>query len=586
MFHDVVQGLLGDPVERLFDLVRKPVRDRRVDADGEPHARVERRRVAAERVDQALLLERARPKLEHERSHLRERVALQLAQDRDLAPGRIEIAFQRDLDGSGHERHGEERLADGIVQLAGEVRPFLARRELSGVTSQVLLELDLRPQVARHAVDADQLAVDLDRRPVGFDRHRPAVPGPQVHPRPARCRDAALHLEPRDHELVGRALMDDLGEGMADQLVRLPARERLDRWAEVRPPSLRVERPDDVRRVVDHEAVALLRVAELLLEAQLLGHVADEAVGAGERAVPEGGRRRDLEGDHPAVVVAQVEPQADHLVGMGGEVFPRREARRDRGRVHHDAPVPADDLLERPAEQPARGRAPEHEPAVRVGLPDAIGRGLDEVPVALLRVAKLRLLDRETFDELEIRDGRRRVVGQRPDECHRGLVERVAPCSEDAERAVGVVLGHDRRDDHRLEADMSDEIVGARDVLERGVLEVAAHDVGLAIDERPAEHSLAGPAPDRLAAASGPRRPPRRRRSCDGGRPRPGRRDRSSRRPRRAAGRPRRRRDAAGGLAARAAAWAWPQEYTPRSEPERGWLQASGERRYSIETIR
>ena len=81
---DVVERLLGDPVERLLDLDRRPLRQLGLDHDRQPDPPGQRRRVRAQRLDQAVLLDVARPELEDQRPHLGQGVALQLAQRDEL----------------------------------------------------------------------------------------------------------------------------------------------------------------------------------------------------------------------------------------------------------------------------------------------------------------------------------------------------------------------------------------------------------------------------------------------------------------------------------------------------------------------
>ena len=92
MLHDVVQRLLGDPVERVLDLDRESLDAVGDDGDREPDPALERRGVRAQRADDAVLGEAARPELEDQRAHLGQGVALQLAEGGQLRPGLLRVA--------------------------------------------------------------------------------------------------------------------------------------------------------------------------------------------------------------------------------------------------------------------------------------------------------------------------------------------------------------------------------------------------------------------------------------------------------------------------------------------------------------
>ena len=84
---DVVERLLGDPVEGLLDRQRQALVERALDDDRQPDPALERRRVGLERADQPVLLEVAGPELEDQRPHLGERLALEVAQLGRAGPG-------------------------------------------------------------------------------------------------------------------------------------------------------------------------------------------------------------------------------------------------------------------------------------------------------------------------------------------------------------------------------------------------------------------------------------------------------------------------------------------------------------------
>ena len=96
-----------------------------------------------ERADKAVLLEVAGPQLEDEGAHLGERLALEVAQLAELLERRV---ASRSMSSSTERRdqgHREQRLGDRIVELAGEVRPLLAGRQLARLAAQLALEADL-----------------------------------------------------------------------------------------------------------------------------------------------------------------------------------------------------------------------------------------------------------------------------------------------------------------------------------------------------------------------------------------------------------------------------------------------------------
>ena len=110
----------------------------------------------SQRAGQPVLLEVARPELEDQRAHLGERLALQLAQLGQLRPGRLRVAVEQHLDRARDEGHREERLGHRVVELAGEVGPFLAGGQLAGLAAQVAFEPVALADVARRAVRPDE----------------------------------------------------------------------------------------------------------------------------------------------------------------------------------------------------------------------------------------------------------------------------------------------------------------------------------------------------------------------------------------------------------------------------------------------
>src|SRR5258705_10583004 len=107
---DVVEGLLGDPVQPLLDLEWQPIIKVRFDDDREADAALQGGGVGPQRAHESVLLDVARSKLEDQGAHLSERFALELAQLAQLLAGRIGVTLEEELHGTGHEGHREESL--------------------------------------------------------------------------------------------------------------------------------------------------------------------------------------------------------------------------------------------------------------------------------------------------------------------------------------------------------------------------------------------------------------------------------------------------------------------------------------------
>ena len=163
-----------------------------LDDDRQPDPALERGGVRPERVDEAVLLEVARPQLEDQRPHLGEGLALEVAQLGELVRRARRIAVEQQLHGPRHEGHREQRLGDRVVELAGEVGPLLARGELAGLAPQVALEALALGDVAGRAVDPDEDAVDGHADPADLDGDVVAVV--VAERQPIRC--TALGGEP------------------------------------------------------------------------------------------------------------------------------------------------------------------------------------------------------------------------------------------------------------------------------------------------------------------------------------------------------------------------------------------------------
>ena len=168
---DVVERLLGDPVEHLLDRQRQPVLEVALDDDRQAEPALQRRGVGLERTHQAVLLEVAGAQLEDQRAHLGQRLALQLAElGRAGSRAASGSVLEQQLDRARHEGHREERLGHRVVQLAGQVRPLLAGRQLPGLAAQLALEADLVADVPGRALDACEPAVDGDADRAHVDR--------------------------------------------------------------------------------------------------------------------------------------------------------------------------------------------------------------------------------------------------------------------------------------------------------------------------------------------------------------------------------------------------------------------------------
>ena len=160
----VVQGLLSDAVERVLDLDRQALGEVGLEEDRQADPALHRRRVGPQGMDQAVLLEAARPQLEDQCPHLGQGIPLQVAQDADLLGRRGRITAQQDLDAAGDERHREQGLRHRIVELAGEVCPFVAGGQGAGLMAQLHFQPIALGHIADRSVRAGEAAVQ-DRRP-------------------------------------------------------------------------------------------------------------------------------------------------------------------------------------------------------------------------------------------------------------------------------------------------------------------------------------------------------------------------------------------------------------------------------------
>ena len=115
--------------------------------------------MGAQRPVEPVLLDVAGPQLEDQRAHLGKRFALEVAQLGQLGPRRVRIAVEQQLDAACNERHREQRLGDGVVELPGEVCALLARCQLAGLAAQLPLEAFALADVADRALPADEPAI-------------------------------------------------------------------------------------------------------------------------------------------------------------------------------------------------------------------------------------------------------------------------------------------------------------------------------------------------------------------------------------------------------------------------------------------
>ena len=178
---------------------------------------------------------------------------------------------------------------------------------------------------------------------------------------------------------------------LADDVRRAVPEQALDGIRQEREAALGVGREHDVRRVLDEEPVALLRLAELALEAEPLGDVAGDAVDADQLAVLDLAQDVDLELARCARPVEEVHADGvdrrrigeDRLVAGGRRGLPaRRDALEER------APQAA---LQIPAEHRGCPIRKERVAALGIGREDHVGRRRREVAVAILGRSQVAL---------------------------------------------------------------------------------------------------------------------------------------------------------------------------------------------------
>ena len=129
MLGRIVQGLLCDTVEFLFDLERQVGFVAQVGLDRNSVAGLECRGLLDERRDEPLGLQGLRTQLKDQRTHLGQP---RLGQPKDIVQWLGYLAWvtvKERAGGMGPQRDAVERLGDRIVQLARQLLPLLQRRQ-------------------------------------------------------------------------------------------------------------------------------------------------------------------------------------------------------------------------------------------------------------------------------------------------------------------------------------------------------------------------------------------------------------------------------------------------------------------------
>ena len=182
-----------------------------------------------------------------ERAHLGEGLALELAELVEVAARRLRVRGEQHLDGARHQGHREQRLRDRVVQLARQVRPFLAGRQLAGLAAQLALEADLVADVARSTLDPGEPAVDADADRTDVDRRPLAVRTAQDLRRldlPVGVGREGFPAAARDLDVLR---LDDRAEMRADELHGAVAGQAFDGRRDEREVAVDVGREHDVR---------------------------------------------------------------------------------------------------------------------------------------------------------------------------------------------------------------------------------------------------------------------------------------------------------------------------------------------------
>ena len=238
---DVVERLLRDPVQRLLDLDRRPIRQVGLDHDRAARCARTATRSACAAPGSARAPRRcpAAARRSAPASPRGPRAAAPGATRASPAPAAGSLSSSSSID-AREQGHREQRLGHGVVQLAGEVGALLGRGELGGLAPEALLEALALRHVARRPVRAEERAVGdhadarhlhrelvpvagqhLEARPVGDRRPagEPAEPGERAAP--AGRRGEVRERAP--DELLGRP-PEDRPRLVRDE--REPARRR------------------------------------------------------------------------------------------------------------------------------------------------------------------------------------------------------------------------------------------------------------------------------------------------------------------------------------------------------------------------
>src|SRR4029078_2538224 len=166
-------------------------------------------------------------------------------------------------------------------------------------------------------------------------------------------------------------------ERPAQAFVQIPTEHRPGPVREEGVPAVRVGREDHVRRRRGERPVAVLRCAEVALDAVALAHVTHRTVRAGELAVlVERGDGDELGSEGGSVAVPQVQPAAYlpwTLLHLRGPVALGDVA---RGLVDHRAEVTAEQLVRMQAGQALDRVREERQGRLALHRPDHTPRGV------------------------------------------------------------------------------------------------------------------------------------------------------------------------------------------------------------------
>ena len=257
-----------------------------------------------ERLEQAVVLEVAGPELEDQRPHLGEGLALEVAQRAEPLLGRRRDRGRR---GAPCVRVTRVMLNRAWVTESWSSRARWARSWLDASSPAWRRRFALEPlalgDVAGRAVDPGERS-RRPSSPIELTSTGTVPPSlwtqlelDDLARRPARRR-ARAQRSTAAAWIAGSTTFEKCSPTSSPWA---EAGHRLDRLGHEREHALVVGREDDVRRVLDEEAVALLGVAQLALESLPLGDVAGGALDPGEDAVAADADRADLERQDPAV---------------------------------------------------------------------------------------------------------------------------------------------------------------------------------------------------------------------------------------------------------------------------------------------